>query len=95
LVGVDSRETAWAFVKSHWEEMEQLYPSQTGMRRLCEGITGLATPEMEVDVRQFFASHPPSFSRKTLDQYLEQLRIAVAFRERELATFQKYLQAFP
>ena len=95
LAGVDSRETAWAFVKSHWEEMEQLYPSQTGMRRLCEGITGLATPELEADVRQFFASHSPSFSLKTLDQYLEQLRIAVAFRERELATFQKYLQAFP
>jgi puromycin-sensitive aminopeptidase len=95
LMGVHSRETAWAFVKSHWEDMERLYPSQTGMRRLCEGITGLATPELERDVQQFFASHPPSFSGKTLDQYLEQLRIAVAFREREKSDLQRYLARIP
>jgi puromycin-sensitive aminopeptidase len=90
LMGVYSRECAWAFVKEHWDKMERLYPSQSGLRRLCEGITGLATPALEADVRSFFARRKVPFGGKSLEQYLEQLRIAVLFQAREaqrLATF--------
>lgn len=83
LVGVHSREQAWAFVKEHWDEMERLYPSLSGLARMCEGITALATPVLEADVRQFFALRTVVLGGKILEQYLEQLRIAVAFRERE------------
>jgi puromycin-sensitive aminopeptidase len=89
-MGVYSRECAWAFVKEHWDKMERLYPSQSGLRRLCEGITGLATPALEADVRSFFARRKVPFGGKSLEQYLEQLRIAVLFQAREaqrLATF--------
>ncbi|MFY4731072.1 hypothetical protein, partial [Nitrospira sp. BLG_2] len=47
------------------------------------GIVGLATPELEQDVRDFFASRKIDLGGKTLEQYLEQLRVAVSFRERE------------
>ena len=43
----------------------------------------LATPELEQDVREFFVSRKIDLGGKTLEQYLEQLRIAVTFRERE------------
>jgi puromycin-sensitive aminopeptidase len=86
LLSVHGRELAWAFVKGHWEEMERLYPSQSGLRRLCEGITGLATPALEADVRSFFDARTVSFGGKTLEQYLEQLQVAVRFRERETAS---------
>jgi puromycin-sensitive aminopeptidase len=52
---------------------------------MCEGITGLSTPELEADVRAFFAARPVALGGKTLEQYLEQLRIAVRFGERERA----------
>jgi puromycin-sensitive aminopeptidase len=91
LLGVHSRELAWAFVKEHWEEMERLYPSQSGMRRLCEGITGLATPVLETDVRAFFAPRAVAFGGKTLEQYLERLRVATLFREREATSLRTYL----
>jgi puromycin-sensitive aminopeptidase len=91
LMGVHSREQAWLFVKEHWEAMERLFPSLTGLRRMCEGVTGLATPELEADVRRFFAERKISLGGKTLEQYLEQLRIAVAFREREAAGLASYL----
>jgi puromycin-sensitive aminopeptidase len=94
LVGVHSRELAWAFVKAHWGEMERLYPSQSGLRRLCEGITGLVTPALEEDVRAFFASRSVAFGGKTLLQYLERLRMAVRFREREEASLRAYLARF-
>ena len=90
LGNVDGRELAWAFVKTNWEKMEQLFPKQ-GVRRMCGGIVSLATPELERDVREFFASRKIDLGGKTLEQYLEQLRIAVAFRDRELRGIQAAL----
>lgn len=94
LMGVHSRELAWAFVKEHWAEMERLYPSQSGLRRLCDGITGLVTPALEADVQAFFANRSVAFGGKTLAQYLERLRMAVAFREREATPLRAYLAPF-
>ena len=48
---------------------------------MCGGITGLCKPELEQDVRTFFADRKIDLGGKTLEQYLEQLRIAVTFRE--------------
>ena len=63
------------------------------MCRMCEGVTGLATPELERDVRGFFAARNIHLGGKTLEQYLEQLRILVALREREAANLHAYLTA--
>lgn len=77
---VYGRELAWNFVKSKWDQMDRLFPKQ-GLRRMCGGIVGLATPELERDVREFFSTRKIDLGGKTLEQYLEQLRIAVTFRE--------------
>lgn len=82
LMSVYSRELTWDFVKANWDHMDRLFPKQ-GLRRMCGGIVGLATPELETDVRAFFTDRKIDLGGKTLEQYLEQLRIAVAFRERE------------
>ena len=95
LLGVHSRERTWVFVKEHWDEMERLYPSLSGLARMCEGITALATPRLEADVRQFFALRTVVLGGKILEQYLEQLRIAVAFREREAEALATFLSRFP
>ncbi len=92
LGNVYGRELAWAFVKTNWEKMDQLFPKQ-GLRRMCGGIVSLATPELERDVREFFASRQIDLGGKTLEQYLEHLRITVAFRERDRTVLRHYLQA--
>src|SRR5439155_726543 len=79
LMSVYARELAWDFVKRHWDQMDRLYPKH-GLRRMCEGAIGLATPELERDVHAFFAARKIDFGGKTLEQYLEQLRVAVALR---------------
>lgn len=79
---VYGRELGWDFVKANWDQMDRLFPKQ-GLRRMCGGIVGLATPELERDVRDFFRARNIDLGGKTLEQYLEQLRIAVIFRERE------------
>ncbi len=93
LMNVQARVLAWEFVKEHWDTMERQYP-QGAFRKMCEGVTALATPELEADVREFFSARRISLGGKTLEQYLEQLRIAVAFREREAANLGTYLSRF-
>ncbi len=90
LASVHGRGAAWRFVQENWDEMNRLYPA-TGVRRMCEGVTGLATPEWEGQVQRFFAERKIDLGGKTLRQYLEQLRIAVALREREGANLKAYL----
>jgi puromycin-sensitive aminopeptidase len=90
LGNVYGREAAWKFVKTNWDEMDRLFPKQ-GLRRMCGGIANLATPELEQDVREFFISRKIDLGGKTLDQYLEQLRSAVAFRERVQSSLLQHL----
>ena len=70
--------------------MNRAYPF-VGIRRMCEGVVGLATVDLERDVQQFFSEHKVDFGGKTLQQYLEQLHIAVVFRERERQALHEYL----
>jgi puromycin-sensitive aminopeptidase len=90
LTSVHGRAAAWRFVREQWDEMSRLYPA-TGLRRMCEGVTALATPEWEAEVRRFFAERKIDLGGKALRQYLEQLRIAVALRQREGANLKAYV----
>jgi puromycin-sensitive aminopeptidase len=87
---VHSREQAWTFIKKQWDTMDRLYPKH-GLRRMAEGVIGLATSEWEADVHAFFRERKIDLGGKTLEQYLEQLRVAVALREREGAALTTYL----
>ena len=62
--------------------------------RSCEGVIGLSTPELERDVHAFFVNRKITLGGKTLEQYLEQLRVAVALREREGEALATYLRRF-
>ncbi len=84
------RGLAWEFVKQHWEEMARMYPG-SAYRRMWEGITMLVSPEWEREVIDFVRSRGISLGGKTLEQYLEQLHVAVAFQQRESAALQAYL----
>jgi puromycin-sensitive aminopeptidase len=93
LGNVYGRELAWAFMKTNWDKMDQMFPKQ-GLRRMCGGIVSLATPELERDVRDFFTTRKIDLGGKTLDQYLEQLRVAVTVRERDSRALRAYLDRY-
>jgi puromycin-sensitive aminopeptidase len=90
MTSVYGRDLAWDFVKKEWDTMDRLYP-KNGLRRMCEGITGLVTPQLERDVRRFFEERAIDLGGKTLEQYLEQLHIGVTLRERERNALPQYL----
>jgi puromycin-sensitive aminopeptidase len=81
LLNRKARAQAWSFMKAHWEEMLRQYPDNS-IPRMCEGIVGLVTPELEKDVREFCAAHPVKQGSKQLEQHLERLRVAVQCKKR-------------
>jgi puromycin-sensitive aminopeptidase len=81
LLNREAREKAWAFMKSHWQEMLRQYPDNA-IPRMCEGMIGLVKPGLEADVREFFAGQPVKQGAKQIEQHLERLRVAVACQER-------------
>lgn len=93
LGNVYGRELAWTFVKTNWEKMDHLFP-KLGLRRMCGGIVSLATRELERDVRDFFTTRKIDLGGKTLDQYLEQLRISVTVQERDSHALRTYLDRY-
>ena len=94
LLSPDARRQAWAFVRTNWARINRDFATP-GLRRLCEGFIGLATPELERDVRDFLAKNPVNLGGKLLEQDLEQLGLAVRLREREGPALRKYLAAPP
>lgn len=93
LLGVHSRERAWEFFKLHWEEMTRRFPGP-GIRRLCEGVLGLTTPQGQSEVRAFFQQQKVHLGGKTLEQFLEQLHLLVELRNREGKALHEYLVHF-
>ena len=61
--------------------MLRQYPDNS-IPRMCEGIIGLVTAELEADVNSFFAKHPVKQGSKQMEQHLERLHVAVACKQR-------------
>jgi puromycin-sensitive aminopeptidase len=91
LMGTHSRARAWAFFRANWERISQTFPGP-GIRRLCEGILGLVSPEWEREVNAFFRDRNINLGGKTLEQFLEQLHVFVRLRQREGPALRDYLR---
>src|SRR5581483_8905187 len=74
------RYQAWDYLRANWEQMTAKFPA-SALPRMCEGIVALL--DREAQVREFFAAHRVRFGGKLIDQHLERLAVAVAFRARE------------
>jgi puromycin-sensitive aminopeptidase len=81
LLNKRARERAWSFMKTHWDKMLRQYPDNS-IPRMCEGVIGLVTAELEKDVREFFTRHPVKQGAKQMEQHLERLRVAVICKDR-------------
>ncbi|MBS2005536.1 MAG: M1 family metallopeptidase [Cyanobacteria bacterium SZAS TMP-1] len=81
---------AWKFLKDNWQTMVARYP-ENGVVRMVGAVTGLDTPELEAEVKDFFAKNPVKAGEMATAQALEQLRINVAMRERETGRLQAHL----
>jgi puromycin-sensitive aminopeptidase len=81
LLNRRARERAWSFLKTQWNEMNRQYPDNA-IPRMCEGIIGLVTPDLETDAKDFFTTHPVKQGTKQIEQHLERLRVSVDCQQR-------------
>jgi puromycin-sensitive aminopeptidase len=75
-----SRYSAWDFVRRNWDVMVQKYPD-SALPRMCEAVSVLL--DRQEEVTSFFEQHKPRLGQKIIEQHLERLAVAVAFRQRE------------
>ncbi len=80
LLNTVCRYEAWDFVRKNWEEMSRKYPDNA-LPRMCEAVVALLDREEEVE--SFFTTHRVRLGAKIIDQHMERLSVAVAFRKRE------------
>ena len=73
---------AWAYVRDHWDEALERFPSNT-IVRMVDSVKFLSTPELVDDTSAFFVEHPIEQAAKTLEQVLERQRVNTRFRLRE------------
>lgn len=84
------RYEAWDFVRKNWEAMVEKYPD-SALPRMCEAIVGLL--DRQTEVNNFFEEHKVRLGNKLIDQHLERLAVAVAFRNREGANLEATLRS--
>ncbi len=85
-----SRIEAWEYIKRNWETIVGKFPD-SALPRMCEAINGLLDRQKEVEA--FFQQHKVRLGGKLIDQHLERLSVAVAFRQREGARLEASLKA--
>ena len=83
---------AWQFIKSHWDEMLEMYPDNA-IVRMVSGVQALSKPEQAADIKQFFETHSVPSVQLTLEQHLERLDINTASRQREVGPLTEWLLA--
>jgi puromycin-sensitive aminopeptidase len=80
LLNTAIRYEAWDFIRKNWDEMCRKYPDNA-LPRMCEAVVALLDREQEV--KKFFETHRVRLGAKIIDQHMERLSVAVAFRNRE------------
>ncbi|MGO9602883.1 MAG: M1 family metallopeptidase [Candidatus Binataceae bacterium] len=80
LLNTASRYQAWDFIRKNWDEMTRKYPDNA-LPRMCEAVVALL--DREDEVKNFFQTHRVRLGAKIIDQHLERLAVAIAFRKRE------------
>jgi len=73
---------SWAFIRDHWAEITDRFPSNSIIRML-EGMRSISDPATADDIVAFFDQHPVPQAGPTLAQHLERMAVTVDLTARE------------
>jgi puromycin-sensitive aminopeptidase len=82
------RELAWNFMKENWDQMMKTFP-EVMITRMCEGVTGLISEDLLLDVQSHFERNEVKQGHRTISQHLEKLAVSVYFKARERQTLER------
>lgn len=82
---------AWTFVSTHWEAINEAFPSNS-IARMLGGIAQLDRPATANLVFGFFEHHTVPQGDQILAQHLERLEVNLALRAREANSLEHHLR---
>jgi aminopeptidase N len=86
-----TRERAWSFVKSHWDQVHALLTPEMG--NALVGSTGsFCSTAARDDVQKFFAAHPVASADQALKHSIEQIDGCMEFRQLQQGNLKQWLK---
>ena len=82
LTNRDNGAAAWAFVASHWADIEERFPANS-LSRLVGGIRSVRDRSLADEIAGFLAEHPIPQGELQVRQHIERMWVTVALAERE------------
>jgi aminopeptidase N len=86
-----SQTFAWQYLRDNWEKVKAAFPVNM-VPRIARSCSALDNEVQSAEVRAFFAVHELKAGAMAIAQMLEQLDIAVRFRQSETGRLAEYLK---
>jgi puromycin-sensitive aminopeptidase len=86
----DNAATAWAFIATHWDTLNERFPANS-ISRMVGGIRTIRDPALADEVTTFLAEHPVPQGEMQVRQHIERMGVTVAVAARESDRFAAYL----
>ena len=90
LGNADVQETAWAWIKQHWDEVEKKITMSSGSN-IISATQSFCSAEARDDVQRFFSEHKVPSSERALKQAVERINACINFREHQQSNLAAWL----
>jgi len=90
LMNADSQETAWPWIKQHWDDVEKKITMSSGIT-IVSGTQNFCSAEARDDVQRFFSEHKVPSSERALKQAVERIDSCISFREHQQTNLAAWL----
>lgn len=84
------RDLAWAFIKSHWEELQKKLPYE-GVKGIIDSAGNLCDAGAQEDVKRFLDAHPAEGTSRAVREALEGIGVCVNFKAQQQANLGRWL----
>jgi aminopeptidase N len=85
-----TRERAWDFVKSHWDQVHALLTPELGSA-LVDSTGAFCSETARDDVQQFFAAHPVASADQAVKHSIETINGCMEFRQLQQGNLKEWL----
>lgn len=85
-----SRDSAWKYLKDHWEDLAQKVTSFGGAGAVS-ALGNSCSAEMRDDIKQFFANHAAPGAQRAVQQSMERINSCIDFQRTQGSSFQSWL----
>lgn len=88
---METNEQSWEFVSSHWDKLSKKFPPRFN-KRIAANCSSFNSPEMEKNLNDYFVAHPMEMAKAAISRSLEEVHVAVMFKQKNQERINKWIQ---